>query len=588
MSGYTKQYRANRRIVLEGSPVCAMCHRRKATTVDHIVPLAQGGGDELSNLRPACAKCNYSAGAKLGNQMRTTQRKRRAAGMIEDAAKAERPDEAEPFFPADTGPRAAPIPSLSRNEHIEDGPATFGRTEPRLWTPRTGYPTWGAEAAETYAAILHRELWPWQKLALDGMLAHRDTTLGPELASPIALTTVARQQGKTEVMKALILWALLRWPAHRGEPVTVLSAAHTMKLAESIFRPLIPTLKDILGATVYTSAGRLEAHFPNGSQWHVVASNTSAGHGFSPALVCLDEIWRISDEVISNGFLPAQRAQRSPLLAMFSTAGDSNSAAFLRYRQAALQAVQNGTLDIYLNEWSPPEGNLEDPELWLYANPSIGHNPALTLDGLEQRARTSSRAEFLRSYLNVWVASAQGWLDVGVWQAAQVDVDLPPASWVAIDSSPDESRYSAVAAHRLEDGTVVLTVPFSVSTEAELWRHLLEWMPATCWLAVTPTLELHTPHSLRRRTRRVGYGEIASWTSEVRSAITEGRVRHTGDAALADHMSRAVAQRTERGISLSSKASAGPIELARCSVWASWLAMAPPSGSKPMIAVGRR
>jgi 5-methylcytosine-specific restriction endonuclease McrA len=40
-----------------------------ANTVDHVVAVALGGGHELSNLRPACAHHNYSAGASLGNRL---------------------------------------------------------------------------------------------------------------------------------------------------------------------------------------------------------------------------------------------------------------------------------------------------------------------------------------------------------------------------------------------------------------------------------------------------------------------------------------------------------------------------------------
>jgi 5-methylcytosine-specific restriction endonuclease McrA len=29
-----------------------------ATDIDHLIPIADGGTDELSNLRPACARCN--------------------------------------------------------------------------------------------------------------------------------------------------------------------------------------------------------------------------------------------------------------------------------------------------------------------------------------------------------------------------------------------------------------------------------------------------------------------------------------------------------------------------------------------------
>jgi 5-methylcytosine-specific restriction endonuclease McrA len=37
--------------------VCIHCGA-PATDIDHLVPIADGGTDELSNLRPACAACN--------------------------------------------------------------------------------------------------------------------------------------------------------------------------------------------------------------------------------------------------------------------------------------------------------------------------------------------------------------------------------------------------------------------------------------------------------------------------------------------------------------------------------------------------
>lgn len=39
---------------------CHLCGRMGATTADHIVPRSAGGSDDLMNLRPAHASCNYS------------------------------------------------------------------------------------------------------------------------------------------------------------------------------------------------------------------------------------------------------------------------------------------------------------------------------------------------------------------------------------------------------------------------------------------------------------------------------------------------------------------------------------------------
>jgi 5-methylcytosine-specific restriction endonuclease McrA len=45
-----------------------------ATSVDHLVPQALGGGEELSNLVPACRRCNTLRGASLGGRLLAQRR----------------------------------------------------------------------------------------------------------------------------------------------------------------------------------------------------------------------------------------------------------------------------------------------------------------------------------------------------------------------------------------------------------------------------------------------------------------------------------------------------------------------------------
>ncbi|MEU7773666.1 HNH endonuclease [Micromonospora taraxaci] len=45
--------------------MCALCRRRPATTADHILPVSRGGTNDLANMRPACAACNYSRGNRM-------------------------------------------------------------------------------------------------------------------------------------------------------------------------------------------------------------------------------------------------------------------------------------------------------------------------------------------------------------------------------------------------------------------------------------------------------------------------------------------------------------------------------------------
>ena len=70
--GYDATYQKHRRLILSHHPPCVYCGRR-ADTVDHVIALASGGTNELSNLVAACGECNASRGAKLGNARRAAR-----------------------------------------------------------------------------------------------------------------------------------------------------------------------------------------------------------------------------------------------------------------------------------------------------------------------------------------------------------------------------------------------------------------------------------------------------------------------------------------------------------------------------------
>lgn len=49
-------WRKLRAAILQATDVCWLCGKHGADTVDHIIPLAQGGTNTLNNLRPAHGK----------------------------------------------------------------------------------------------------------------------------------------------------------------------------------------------------------------------------------------------------------------------------------------------------------------------------------------------------------------------------------------------------------------------------------------------------------------------------------------------------------------------------------------------------
>lgn len=62
-------YKANRLYVLQRDGyTCNYCGN-EATTADHVVPVANGGTDDVSNLVAACVSCNSSKGKKEATRL---------------------------------------------------------------------------------------------------------------------------------------------------------------------------------------------------------------------------------------------------------------------------------------------------------------------------------------------------------------------------------------------------------------------------------------------------------------------------------------------------------------------------------------
>jgi 5-methylcytosine-specific restriction endonuclease McrA len=71
-----RQYQQNRLVVLAtaGGKCYIRGCLRPATTADHIVPLAAGGGNDLTNLRAACPHHNSVGGVAITNEIRRARK----------------------------------------------------------------------------------------------------------------------------------------------------------------------------------------------------------------------------------------------------------------------------------------------------------------------------------------------------------------------------------------------------------------------------------------------------------------------------------------------------------------------------------
>ena len=577
------EFKRNRARLLADEPPCHWCGQAVATEADHLQPTDAGGSNALDNLVPSCKPCNARRGQRYAQAKHQAQTQR-PQGFNEV-------EHSQRFFSDQRKPPQAVIP-ISETELAITGadwrePAGTGRNRPRLeTTTHSGFGDWSEDIADFSLHVLGVELMPWQLHVLRGITAF---DANGDWLHRVGLVSVARQNGKTTLNAALLGWFLATQGKYRGKPQTVITTAHKLDLATALFTYLAPILADRFGAVVSWSYGRQKLTMPDGSVWHIRAATPSAGHGYSCDLIIADEVWDISEAAIDEGLLPSQRARKNPMLLMTSTAGTQDSRAMLRWRDQGLRAIDSGQQTaLYFAEYSPPSSlDPMDPAAWVYANPALGHT--LEMRVIEAEAQAPNRAAFLRSSVNLWQASTTAWLEPGVFAALQTDDPAPAGGVLAIEASLDDTRYVAVRAVANGRKTHV-TVAFTAATMAELWAKMGDTIDANPGLriAITPSLEIHYPPQHEHRRTIVGYKELLKWTAAVKAMVIENRICHNGELLLVEHCERAVLVKHQGSVALSSQRSPGPIEAARCMVWAAALASKPQLVGKPVVVSANR
>jgi hypothetical protein len=576
-------YLKARRELLADKPRCHWCKKRQATEADHLIEHDRGGTDTPDNLVPSCKPCNARRGA---NYKAAKGRARQAARPGHQPTKPlakRKPNKTRKNF-LDQHQLLPPRPSLSLSQGKVIERKGKGHDLPRIETVITDAAgSYGPEVADWAERILGMELMPWQRHVLNGQLA---VDAEGQFLNHVSLVSVARQNGKTVALKALLGWWLTQHATQVG-PQTILTTAHRLDLATALFQDLAPVIEAKFGVKAVWAYGRNSIKVGD-SRWYVKAARPSSGHGMSVDLIIADEVFGIDSETLDIGLLPTQRARPNPLCSMWSTAGTEDSIAMLRWREQGIRAIDSGevTNSVYLAEYSPPPDL--DPmseAAWEYANPALGHT--LDIRTVQAESKGPNRAGFLRSSVNLWVQSELSWLQPGKWESLRTDLPPLPGGVLAVEVSLDDGRYVAVRVNANTAGILCATVAFMCETVTQVWDNIRAQLASNSGLqvAITPTLDTNCPSDLQRRRVLVGYQEIGRYTSMVKNLINEGRVNHTGETMLAEHVGRAVAVKTPGAIALSSQKSSGPIELARCLVWAVGMCAKPrPMVNRPMIA----
>jgi phage terminase large subunit-like protein len=301
------------------------------------------------------------------------------------------------------------------------------------------------------AIKLGEPLMPWQELvAIESMRLKDDE----RWAFPQIGVLVARQQGKSHLMRLRILWGLLN-----GEKLQILSA-HKLAVSLEHFNQLLDLIEqhDWLMAQmkkIRRTNGQEEIQFLNNARFKVVANN-AAGRGYAGAeTIYLDELREHKDYGAWSAITKTQLAAKNPALFAFSNAGDATSTVLNEMRDRGLATIQGVTDSLLWLEWSAPPNTNISIESAAWANPAMGRtvhvdNIKATFNEPEAVVRTEVMCQWVDTLQSPWSPNAWN-------QCANPDLVVEPGqqTYLAFDVTPRRNQASLVAS-QIIDGKIAL------------------------------------------------------------------------------------------------------------------------------------
>ena len=357
-------------------------------------------------------------------------------------------------------------------KRISDYSTLKGKAVPRLWTrplrELTPLTTFGFEAIKFAERDLGLSLHPWQKWFLLHSLelepGYETGDPRPKLRYETVVLLVSRQNGKSFVLSARLLWRMFTWK-NREKELLILSTAHKLSLAEEILDAAhrtvsISEMHDKIMQRSNTNGNKF-FKLENGAKWKCEAASDDGGRGLTVTDLAFDELRQQRDWSAWAAMTNTTNAVWSAQTIAVSNAGEAKSEVLRSLRAKALEEMEARAAaekhgedyspsdpSLGLFEWSAPDDcDIWDTDGWRQANPSLGYPDAITGDVLASKAALVGepgaglpehkfRTENLCQWVNVTADS--------LFSSEELDACLDPESMIAPDSpiylSVDVSR----------------------------------------------------------------------------------------------------------------------------------------------------
>lgn len=208
----------------------------------------------------------------------------------------------------------------------------------------------------------------------------------------------------------------------------VYAVATTREQAMSVFKPAFDNLRRWSrrsrgvkrSFTIHEGTNQEKVAFDS-SVFKPLPANAESLDGLNPHAILFDELHAQKSADVWEVMESALGARLQPLLSAITTAGFMLDGVCTELRRYLIEVLKGERIDdaffgyVYtLDEGDDPF----DPAVWPKANPGLGMSKRW--DYMHDMARKaaalpSARANFMTKDLNLWVNSAEGWIEVSVW-----------------------------------------------------------------------------------------------------------------------------------------------------------------------------
>jgi phage terminase large subunit-like protein len=326
--------------------------------------------------------------------------------------------------------------------------ALRGATKPRLQS----IPLKGAnklQDVKDLCEIIGMPLLPWQEYVLKDMLTVDKNDMWVRKTN---LCLAARQNGKTHLVRMLILGHLIKWDSRN---ILIMSSNRSMAL--DTFRQVAQVLesndhlKGFVKQIRYAN-GTESIEMLDGRRLDVVAATRDGSRGRTADFLFIDELREINEEGF-RAAVPTTRARPNSQTLLTSNAGDAFSVVLNGMRERALE---NPPKSFGFYEYSAPQYcKITDRQGWAQANPALGYT--ISEEALEEAVATSPIENTRTELLCQWIDSLSSpWPHGVLEETSDSSLSIPVGGYTvfAFDVSPSRRNASLVAGQILPDGRI--------------------------------------------------------------------------------------------------------------------------------------